>query len=191
MADDGAGARMLPEGSIGTPAGRLAIAQALPADLDAVIAIEEDATHWLRARGIDPGQPPRPLRDIYADRIARGEVYVARLGGAPAAMLTLQWADRETWGDVPDDAAYVHGLMVRRAFAGKQVGLGLLRWAGRVAAAAGKSYLRLDCKADNAALRAYYERAGFAYRGDITRGSYTGSRYERRIAGGTDAADAL
>ncbi len=182
---------MIPEESFVTPAGCVTIAQAGSADLDDVVAIEEDATRWLRARGIDPGQPPRPLRDIYADRVARGDVYLARLDGAPAAMLTLQWSDRDIWGDVPDDAAYVHGLMVRRAFAGKHVGLGLLRWAGRVAAAAGKDYLRLDCKADNAALRAYYERAGFAYRGDMTRGSYTGSRYEQRVRGDTNAPGAL
>ena len=190
------GMSMAREHSIATPAGTLIITQARPADLDDVVAIEEDASEWLRARGIDPGQPPRPLRDIYADRLDRGEVYLARLDGAPAAMLTLQWEDREFWGDAPDEAAYVHGLMVRRAYAGKQVGLSLLRWAAGMAAAAGRPYLRLDCKADNPALRAYYERAGFAYRGDVTRetysGTYAGSRYEKRTAtGGADGPDTL
>jgi ribosomal protein S18 acetylase RimI-like enzyme len=180
------------EHSMATSAGTLTIIQARPADLDDVVAIEEDASGWLRARDINPGEPPRPLRDIYADRLYRGEVYVAWLDGASPAMLTLQWEDRDTWGDVPDDAAYVHGLMVRRAYAGKQVGLSLLRWAEGMAAAAGRPFLRLDCQSDNPALRAYYQQAGFAYRGDVTRGTYTGSRYEKRTtAGGVDGPDTL
>jgi GNAT superfamily N-acetyltransferase len=178
-------------GSVMTPAGTLTIARARPEEMDAVVAIEHDATAWVRARGIDPGRPPRPLRDIYADRIHRGEVFLARVGGEPAAMLTLQWEDRAMWPDAPDAVAYVHGLMVRRAFAGQQVGLTLLRWAERVAAAAGKSYLRLDCTAGNRALRTYYEQAGFAYRGDVQRGDYVGSRYERQVTGGNDGAGTI
>jgi GNAT superfamily N-acetyltransferase len=169
--------------TMATPAGVITIAQARPGDVDALVAIEEDAAQWVRSRGFEPGVPPRPLRDIYTDRANRGEVYLARLEGQPAAMLTLQWADSSTWGDVPDDAAYVHGLMVRRAYAGKQVGLNLLRWAERTAAASGRTYLRLDCKADNPALRAYYERAGYVYRGEVRLQSYTGAKYEKCVAG--------
>jgi GNAT superfamily N-acetyltransferase len=175
--------------SIVKPAGTLTVARAQPEDLEAVLAIEYDATDWARARGINPGRPPRPLRDIYTDRIDRGEAFLARVDGEPAAMLTLQWADRAMWPEAADDAAYVHGLMVRRAFAGQQVGLNLLRWAEHVAAAAGRTYLRLDCMAGNRSLRTYYEQAGFAYRGDVQRGDYVGSRYERQVTGGDDGAD--
>lgn len=169
--------------TVATSAGEITIARARPGDVDALVAIEEDAAQWVRSRGLEPGVPPRPLRDIYTDRVNRNEVYLARLAGQPAAMLTLQWADSSTWGDVPDDAAYVHGLMVRHAYAGKQIGLNLLRWAERTAAGAGRTYLRLDCNADNPPLRAYYERAGFVYRGDVALPHRTASRYEKRVTG--------
>jgi ribosomal protein S18 acetylase RimI-like enzyme len=177
--------------AVTTPDGRLAIAQAAADDVDAAAAIEEDAARWVRSQGIDPGVPPRPLRDILTECAARGELFLARLDNEPVAKLVLQWADPRMWGDFPGEAGYVHGLMVRRAFAGRQIGLHLLRWAERVAALAGRDYLRLDCRADNPALRHYYECAGFVYRGDVTTGSYTGSRYERRVAEGANGPDAL
>jgi RimJ/RimL family protein N-acetyltransferase len=51
----------------------------------------------------------------------------------------------------------------------------------------GRDRLRLDCDATNAALRAYYENAGFLYRGDVeiplnaalSGGRAVVSRYER------------
>lgn len=169
--------------TIATSAGTLTVAPARFAEVDALVAIHEAAAASVRARGYDPGEPPRPLRDIVAARTASGEQYLARLDAAPAAALTLQWRDRAIWGDVPDDAAYVHGLMVAPALAGRRIGRYLLRWAERQAAAAGKPYTRLDCRADNLALRAYYARAGFAGRGEVALAghAYVGARFERRV----------
>lgn len=109
-----------------------------------------------------PGILPR---ERIADRVERGEVYLAFLDGRPVGNIVLQWSDGETWGDVADDAGYVHGRAVRREFAGHGLGRELLRWADNRAAAAGKKYLRLDCPAESRALNDYYERAGFRFRG--------------------------
>jgi ribosomal protein S18 acetylase RimI-like enzyme len=155
----------------------LAIRAAQSADLVEVVAIEEDATAWLRGRGIEPGHPPRPLREIVAERIACGQMFVALVSGQPAANIALTTADK-LWDDLPGDALYVHGLMVRRAFAGREIGLALLRWAAAQAAEMGKPLLRLDCDADNPALRAYYERAGFVQRGEVTLSHRVAARYE-------------
>ena len=57
-----------------------------------------------------------------------------------------------------------------------------MRWAEEHAAAAGKAFLRLDCVASNARLRAYYGRAGYGRVGDVTVGEYTQVRYEKRVA---------
>ena len=170
--------------SIVTSAGTLTVARAHLSEVDPIVAIHELAAAAVRARGFDPGEPPRPLRDIVAARIAGGELYLARLDGAPAGTLTLQWRDRALWGDMPDDAAYVHGLMVPPAYAGRHIGRYLLRWAERQATAAGRTSLRLDCRADNPALRAYYARAGFAGRGEVALAShaYIGARFERRVS---------
>jgi ribosomal protein S18 acetylase RimI-like enzyme len=175
---------MMQRETITTPSGSLTIAQAQPADLDALVAIDTSASRWAAAIGYDPGQPPRPLRDILGERVARGEVYVARLDGAPAAMLTLQWADPDVWGDLQGEAGYVHGLATHRAFAGQGIGLALLRWIEGQVAAAGRSLVRLDCNASDRPLRAYYERAGYTHRGDVALAYRTASRYEKPVMTG-------
>jgi GNAT superfamily N-acetyltransferase len=166
--------------TIATPHGSLVMAPARPDDLDALVAIDASASERVRELGYDPGMPPRPIRDIVADRVAAGETVLARLDGQPAGMLALQ-CDDELWRDLPGAAGYVHGLATHRDFAGKGVGLALLDWAARVAAAEGKRYLRLDCNADNPALRAYSERAGFAHRGDVELPHRVAIRYEKPV----------
>jgi ribosomal protein S18 acetylase RimI-like enzyme len=160
----------------------LTIRLARPDDVDALVEIDASASAWVRALGYDPGEPPRPIREIVADRVRRGELYLARLDGKPASMVALQ-SDDELWHDVEGEAIYIHGLATHRDFAGKGIGLALLRWAERTAAAATKDYLRLDCNADNPALGAYYERAGFTHRGDVALPHRVASRYEKRISG--------
>jgi ribosomal protein S18 acetylase RimI-like enzyme len=172
---------MAEDGLLLTPAGVGAIRPAQPGDAEAVAAIMEEAAAWLAARGIDQWRMDDWLRPLIAERIGRGEVYLACRGAEPAATLTLQWSDEETWGPTPDDAGYVHSLAVRRAYGGQGLGLALPRWAERSVAAAGKAYLRLDCMARNAALRAYYERAGFALRDDLPLDAWS-ALYEKRVS---------
>ena len=159
----------------------VSIRAARPADLDAVVAIEEDAVTWLRARGIEPGVPPRPLAELFAGAIAHGNMYLALVGGQPAAKMALTQEDH-IWADLPGKALYVHGLMVRRTYAGRQIGLALLRWADALAVRLGRPLLRLDCNADNPGLRAYYERAGFMPRGEVALAHRVAARYERAVA---------
>jgi GNAT superfamily N-acetyltransferase len=159
----------------------LTIALAGPADLDALVEIDASASEWSDAIGRPGGEAPRPLRDIFAETIMRGESWIARWRGERAGKITLQWEDTAVWGQTPWDAVYVHGLSTHRDYAGKGVGLALLRWAERAAEGAGRESVRLDCNADNPELRAYYERAGFAPRGEVALGHRVAARYERRI----------
>lgn len=172
--------------SVESPHGTLTIALAQPEDLDAILAIGDDVDAWLLGRGIIPGTPPRPMREIVADRTARGVQYLARAQGVPAGNIVLEWEDDGAWTDLPGDACYVHGFAVSRAYAG--IGVPMLRWAEGLAAERGKTLLRLDCAAENADLRAYYARAGFTHRGDVVMPHHNAARFERRIeAGGAGA----
>jgi ribosomal protein S18 acetylase RimI-like enzyme len=76
----------------------------------------------------------------------------------------------------------VHSLAIRRPVAGRGLGLRMLRWAERMAAAAGKRYVRLDCWGENAALRRYYERAGYTSRGELTHGGWVCALFERQVS---------
>ncbi|HEX6819756.1 MAG TPA: GNAT family N-acetyltransferase [Ktedonobacterales bacterium] len=161
--------------------GVLIVERATANDAETLLAIHEDVAHWLWCRDIrqwEPGTFPRQQLDVW---IARGEAYLARLDGAAVAMLTLHWSDEETWGVMPEDAGYVHSLAVRRQYAGQGIGRALLAWTEREVAAAGKEYLRLDCMAQNAALRAYYEHAGFVERRDIAHDAWS-TLYEKRVS---------
>ncbi len=164
-----------------TPAGALAIAPAVPDDADAILDVLNEAARWLTDRGIDQWRPGMFDRSLLLAAIDDGEVYVVRRGGAVVATVALSWDDTLTWGEVPDDAGYVHDLAIRRVIGGRRVGAALLDWAGRASAAAGKAFLRLDCDARNQALNDYYRRAGFSYRG-ATLSAYRGTQvslYER------------
>jgi ribosomal protein S18 acetylase RimI-like enzyme len=95
--------------------------------------------------------------------------------------MVLQWSDEEVWGEVPDDAGYVHGLAIRRGEAGKGLGRRLPSWAEDRAARTGRRCLRLDCAASNRALNAYYERAGFRPRGRRTVWGLEVRLYEKEV----------
>jgi GNAT superfamily N-acetyltransferase len=157
------------------------VVQARASDLDTVLSILEGAAQWLVSRGIDQWQPGSFSRQRIADRIERGEMYLAELGGRPVGTLALQWSDEEVWGNVTKDAGYVHGIAIRRSLAGKELGRELLRWAENRAASSGKKYLRLDCKAGNRGLNEYYERAGFSRRGRTRVWGLEVDLYEKRV----------
>ncbi len=158
----------------------LEIRQARPADIGPVIAILEDAAQRAASKGMAMWPLEFPRQPV-AEAIERREVYLAVLNRQAVGTLTLQWSDRLIWGDMPDDAGYVHKLAVRRAYAGRQLGRRLLEWAERTVAAAGKQYVRLDCLALNPVLRDYYERAGYVYRGEAQATGWRASLYEKRV----------
>ena len=83
------------------------------------------------------------------------------------------------------------GLMCRRTirrsfidslcegrFAGGEVSSALLLWAIARTHTLGRRYLRLDCEASRARLRAVYERVGFRFHSNKQVGPYFVARYE-------------
>lgn len=157
---------------------------AQPMDAAVVCALLEEAGQWLEMRGIDqwPSQLPAQFRSAVADRIAWRETYLVMLAGQPVGTLTLQWSDVAVWGEQPSDAGYVHGLVVRRSVSGQGIGQRMLEWAAGQVAGAGGHFLRLDCRADNAALCAYYQRAGFRPCGRLEQGRWPAQLFEKRVS---------
>jgi GNAT superfamily N-acetyltransferase len=149
------------------------------ADLDTVLLILNDAAAWLQSRGID--QWPHPFPRTRVERhFADGDVYLAFVADQPAGTFALFEADPAVWGDQPPDALYLHGLAVRRAYAGSGLGYDLLRQAEQIAAAQGKQFLRLDCWAGSDALRRFYVSAGFTERG-VVEPQFEGERWLCRL----------
>jgi GNAT superfamily N-acetyltransferase len=163
---------------------------AAPGQLGDVLSLLNEAAAWLRARGIS--QWPERFEPSWVDgAIGRGETWLVSVDGTLSGTVTLDWSD-PIWSDV-GAAAYLHRMAVRREAAG--LGAAILAWAADAARQHGNRALRLDCVASNDRLRAYYEAAGFAHRGDVTVAGAPGqrldtgptvlvSRYELRLDAG-------
>ncbi len=159
------------------------IRQAQPRDEAVVSAILGEAATWLIARDMSMWQQGELEADSITADVADGLYFLAECDGVPAGMLRFQLSDPLLWPDVPqDEAAYVHRLAVRRAFAGGRVSQRLLQWAAERAASLGRRFLRLDCDAARPRLRAVYERFGFRYHSDRQVGPYLVARYELPVS---------
>ncbi len=135
-------------------------------DLDSLVSMYQATQRWLSNKGLDQwsANTEDKVRKSIACSIEHGECYIAEEGGQRIGMITVDgYADPEFWGpeDRPDDALYLHRMIVDRAAAGKNVGGKLLDWAECIAAKRGKALLRLDAWRTNSDLHAYYERQGF------------------------------
>ncbi len=147
------------------------ITPAVPGDLDTLIAFRDEAARWLAARGIDQWVSPWPSEDLMAEGMLRniraGETFIVwDEDGTPAATTTVdRWANPDLWTDAEraEPALYTHKLTVARAYAGRELGAGLLDWAGSRAAKSGAMWLRLDVWTTNEELQRYYLRHGFTH----------------------------
>ena len=165
-------------------------------DLDRFIDLLEEAADWLTARGINQWRPGdfRLSMDFYAASIMRGEVQLAFVGDVLVGALRILLREPIVWPDViGDDAVYVYNLAVRRTWAHQQLGRRMLEWTSERAASLGRSYVRLDCMSDNRFLREYYQRVGFAERGEVDArfpepiGTLRLLRFEKHITGLPDS----
>ena len=106
----------------GDVASLLEVTQAGSADLGVLAQILEEASAWLRSRGIE--QWPKRFSPEWIGRpVERDETWLAYIGGDVVGTLTLARSD-PAWTDGHPAATYLHRLAVGRAFAG--VGTDLL-----------------------------------------------------------------
>ncbi len=159
---------------------------AVAADAKAVLALLNDAADWLLERGIEQWHPGQWRAESIVSAIARGETHLMYAHDRAISTISLQWSDELMWPGAPEDAGYLHRLAVARTDHGKDIGRILLTWAEWTIAKRPRRFSRLDCACDNAALRRYYEGAGYRHVDDRTvRGRHSdefcGSRYEKSV----------
>jgi GNAT superfamily N-acetyltransferase len=157
----------------------ITISQALPHEVETVCAILLEAADWLRDRGIPMWRSDELSPEGIAADVAKGYFFLARRVEEAVGTIKFQLEDTIFWPDTPaGEAAFVHRVAIRRAFAGGQLSALLLRWAADRARGAGRRFLRLDCEASRLRLRAVYERCEFRHHSDRQVGPYFVSRYE-------------
>ena len=160
----------------------MVVRRAGPDDVAVVHRLLIEAAAWVDALGVvmwDDGE--LDVGPIAAD-VAAGQFYLAEINGTPAGAIRFQTEDVLFWPDIPQhDSAFVHRLVVSRAFKGAGVSTALLEWAVQHARGLGKVWLRLDCDNDRPKLKALYERFGFTLHSHRQVGPYYVARYEYRL----------
>jgi GNAT superfamily N-acetyltransferase len=155
------------------------IHQALITDAGTIRNMLVEASCWVDALGVVMWSEGELEPDAIGREVAAGQFVIARVNGVPAGAIRFQEQDLLFWPDVPqDDSAFVHRLVVRRVFKGQGVSQRLLAWSVDRARSLGKRFLRLDCDADRAKLRALYEGAGFQFHSFRQVGPYYVARYQ-------------
>jgi GNAT superfamily N-acetyltransferase len=141
-----------------------------------------EAARWVDALGVVMWDESELDRARIAREVAAQQFVIAEAGGQAAGAIRFQLEDTLFWPDLPDGrSAFVHRLVVRRAFKAQGVSQSLLAWAVERARALGRDALRLDCDADRPKLRRLYEDFGFVFHSYRQVGPYYVSRYELRL----------
>jgi GNAT superfamily N-acetyltransferase len=138
------------------------ITPATAEDLEILIAFRDEASRWLRARGIDQWSSPWPSDDLMAEGMLRnikaGETFIVWDARTPVATITVdRWANPDLWtpAEAAEPSLYAHKLTVARAHAGRGL--------GTRAAENGAIWLRLDVWTTNHELQRYYLDQGFTH----------------------------
>jgi GNAT superfamily N-acetyltransferase len=160
----------------------IAVRQAQTADAPMVEEMLVEAARWVDALGVVMWDQGELVRDQIQDGVMAGQFFLADVDSVPAGVVRFQLEDRLFWPDLAaDDSAFIHRLVVRRRFKGQGVSTALLQWAVDHARDSGRRYLRLDCDASRAKLRAVYEDFGFRLHSFRQVTSYYVARYEYAI----------
>lgn len=160
------------------------IRRAGPPDAGAIEAMLREAALWVDALGVVMWEEGELDPSHIAAEVEAGQFVVAEIGGDMAGAIRFQLDDPLFWPDLPPGrSAFVHRLVVRRAFKGRGISQALLAWAVNEARTEGRDALRLDCDADRVKLRALYEAFGFRLHSHRQVGPYYVSRYEYLLEG--------
>lgn len=156
------------------------IRQAAAGDASLVQEMLVEAARWIDALGVTMWREGEFEADAIAGEVTDGQFFIAEVDGAPAGTVRFQRVDLLFWPDIPqDESAFIHRLVVRRAYKGQGgVSTALLDWSVERARAFGLRYLRLDCDAQRPKVRAVYEAFGFRLHSYRQVGPYYVARYE-------------
>ena len=172
---------------------RITIRDSGPGDVPVILGMLDSCVEWLVSQGRTGQWGTKPLSESpkTVESVVRymdeGEVFIAEVGGVPAATLTLTDSPGAYLAHLPpvgEPERYIHWLASDRRFKGYGAGSALLAHAAEVTRRAGVALLRVDCYAgDDRRLVAYYEANGFTATEPYTvgDGGWPGQVLARRV----------
>jgi|BarGraIncu00222A_1022003.scaffolds.fasta_scaffold72816_2 ribosomal protein S18 acetylase RimI-like enzyme len=146
---------------------------AVSGDAEDILNVSDEATVWLLEHGLSEqwGAEPPSSEPVFVTRVSSwirdGEAVVAVNsngdvhGYAVTGSFPPPYMDPIVAKRAVEDAYYVYTVASRMRFESRGAGRSLIMWAADQARSLSVTYLRLDCWAENARLRAYYRNLGF------------------------------
>lgn len=168
------------------PSAAFTLGLAAMEDAEAVFSIIRERIRWMDEQGIRQWNAADYWaifpESYYRDAIKAGRLLVLRdrLTGKVAAAGVYAHTDG-FWNDLDgrEGAGYIHNFAASRAFPG--AGSLMLEKVEGYARREGRAKFRLDCRAGNARLNAYYESRGYQAVGEVRDGGYHGIRREKKL----------
>lgn len=149
----------------------LTIQKAAPEELDEIWAMVVRAVAHMNRLGNPQWGEDYPTRQFYADDIARGELYAARVDGQLAGVACINTEQAPEYAAVPwqtpPRAIVVHRMAVEPRLQRCGVGAALFRHAEQLARERGLRAFRLDTYSLNDRMQGLLLRLGFQQAGEI------------------------
>ena len=153
----------------------------IPADLDAVMAIIEEARRTIAALGINQWQNGTPNRSMLTRDMAEGRGRVVTLEDEVVGTFAMIYEGEPTYTHVEDGAwltpdrdetgdwSYIaiHRVAISLAHRGSGISTAIIEYAESFARILGKTSLRIDTHEGNIVMRRMLEKHGFVRRGII------------------------
>jgi ribosomal protein S18 acetylase RimI-like enzyme len=154
------------------------------ADIWQVAELWIRSARWLKSQGSDQWQYPIKMENITA-AVSAGHCWLANRGDATIGTITVDdHAEPQYWypEDEPDNALYVHRMVIDEAARGIELGSAMLDWVGEQAQARRREWVRLDAWRSNTALHRYYRERGFELVRVVSDPSGSGACFQRSAA---------
>lgn len=150
-------------------------------DIALVAEMWTKSAAWLRDQGSDQWQYPVKMYNIEA-AVAGGNCWLAERAESAIGTITVDVnAEPQLWPpeDHPEDALYVHRMVVEEAERGGELGSAMLDWVGERAISSGRHWVRLDAWRSNITLQKYYMDRGFELVRIVADPSGSGACFQR------------
>ena len=144
-----------------------------PSDLNEVLDLFKVAAEKIAKKNIDHWQywksPPIEKVNWVKEGILNNEFFFLKSPKEEIiGMVRILDKDLPYWGEMNDEAKYIHSLVISDKYNGLGIGSKVLQKIESNSKESGCSYLRLDCDSKNSKLCEYYVNQGFEKVGQIT-----------------------
>ncbi|GIP56692.1 N-acetyltransferase [Paenibacillus woosongensis] len=161
---------------------QLLVRPALHEEAPIILDLWQNSARWLNSKGIYQWRPEYfNLEQVLEFMNDGSDVYLAEWNNEIVGTYILTWSDPFIWQELDNsESGYIHRFAVHREYRGLDIGKYLLKNAEQQIRLKGKTWIRLDCMAENPRLNQYYRDCGFQYIRRIDGEGWSANLYEKQ-----------